>query len=530
MLVRPQPGIGAVVVLALSMLLIACSVTNGGGSGTATATVTPDATPTTVAEATAAPQTIGLSGTRWRLMTLGGKILDTLADITLDFQDGQAGGNAGCNDYGGAYDAGADGSFSMPDVLSTRRTCEGVMGLESAYLAGLRDAAHYRLIDDRLELADAGGETLLVFASGMRAALDGTSWTLVRSSRMRRIAETQVTIAFDDGRVTGTAGCNSYSADYATGAHGALAIGAVEVTDMVCGAPDGIMEQERAFFDDLSGITFYQIVVPDRRQQIVVRASELHLVDDATRASMVFANTDPPPGTGLLDGTRWVLTHLDGQPSDTERPVTLMVDSQQFAGETACGRYGGAIQATPDGRLPELRRPGNDGYCPVSPTPAVVSAYFAAFDAAVQYRLSNDRLELLDDHGAVVLAYRPGLPDGGGLAGTAYRLVALNGAAPLAGTNLTLTFGDLWLSGEYGCNSGGGPYMVVKPGVLSIGGMMSTNMGCNAPEGILEQETAYLDALHGIATYRLTGSRLELINATGETTLNFDRLPRRLPR
>ena len=51
----------------------------------------------------------------------------------------------------------------------------------------------------------------------------------------------------DDGRITGTAGCNRYSAPCTRDGE-RLAIGPAVATRMHCGAPEGIMEQEAAYF------------------------------------------------------------------------------------------------------------------------------------------------------------------------------------------------------------------------------------------------------------------------------------------
>ncbi len=51
----------------------------------------------------------------------------------------------------------------------------------------------------------------------------------------------------DDGRMTGTAGCNRYSAPCTRDGE-RITIGPTVATRMYCGAPEGIMEQEAAYF------------------------------------------------------------------------------------------------------------------------------------------------------------------------------------------------------------------------------------------------------------------------------------------
>ena len=48
-----------------------------------------------------------------------------------------------------------------------------------------------------------------------------------------------------------------------------------------------------------------------------------------------------------------------------------------------------------------------------------------------------------------------------------------------------------------------------------------TEMACASPEGVMEQEAAYMEALQSAAAYRVVENRLELEDAAGETTLVF---------
>ena len=59
------------------------------------------------------------------------------------------------------------GVLSVPVVAITVQKClspEGVMEQENAYVSALNSVTNYRVVDNRLELQDAGGETVLVYA------------------------------------------------------------------------------------------------------------------------------------------------------------------------------------------------------------------------------------------------------------------------------------------------------------------------------------------------------------------------------
>jgi len=113
--------------------------------------------------------------------------------------------------------------------------------------------------------------------------------------------------------------------------------------------------------------------------------------------------------------------------------------------------------------------------------------------------------------------------DGSGvnaLRDTAWELESLTGDAVLPGTTITLKFSGDQVSGSAGCNQYGGSYQAGENS-LSIGDVFSTEMGCLEPEGILEQETAYLTALSTAATYQITADQLEIFDKAGAQVLVF---------
>jgi len=112
-----------------------------------------------------------LVGTKWTLTSLNGSRLIEGTKIALSFEETHLGGAMTCNGYGGGRDSGryavtADGMLTIPQLAVTVQDCpepEGVMEQEAAYIEALHDAATYRVIDDRLEIADATVETRLVY-------------------------------------------------------------------------------------------------------------------------------------------------------------------------------------------------------------------------------------------------------------------------------------------------------------------------------------------------------------------------------
>jgi heat shock protein HslJ len=108
-----------------------------------------------------------LRDTAWELESLTGSDVLPGTTITLKFADDQVSGSAGCNQYGGSYQAG-ENSLSVGDVFSTEMGClepEGILEQEGVYLTALSVAVTYQITADRLEIFDEAGAQVLVFVA-----------------------------------------------------------------------------------------------------------------------------------------------------------------------------------------------------------------------------------------------------------------------------------------------------------------------------------------------------------------------------
>lgn len=89
--------------------------------------------------------------------------------------------------------------------------------------------------------------------------LDGTSWVLMAYRKTKPIPGTTITATFEDGRVHGSASCNSYSASYQVSGD-TITIGAIALTMMVCPEPEGIMEQETVFLEFMQDALTFRFI------------------------------------------------------------------------------------------------------------------------------------------------------------------------------------------------------------------------------------------------------------------------------
>ena len=101
----------------------------------------------------------------WRLTTLNERppINNTL--ITLRFEDFQAAGLGGCNNYKSGFErSGPQLNFGY--VTSTAKECElpvGIMAQEAAYFSALEQIVADRIEDQQLSLVDSSGASRLVY-------------------------------------------------------------------------------------------------------------------------------------------------------------------------------------------------------------------------------------------------------------------------------------------------------------------------------------------------------------------------------
>lgn len=107
-----------------------------------------------------------LIGTGWVLTEIRGEPVLGAEEITLVLDESTAGGNSGCNYYGGTPEITA-GTFRLDDIVATARACEDtrLMDQESDYLAILAQTSAWEIEGGTLHLRAGTGETLVFRAS-----------------------------------------------------------------------------------------------------------------------------------------------------------------------------------------------------------------------------------------------------------------------------------------------------------------------------------------------------------------------------
>ena len=107
------------------------------------------------------------------------------------------------------------------------------------------------------------------------------------------------------------------------------------------------------------------------------------------------------------------------------------------------------------------------------------------------------------------------------LDGTRWLLTRLPSGPALTDTTVTIEFLDGKIDGSDGCNSYGGT-VIVKGSKITVGeDMASTLMAC--PDPIMQQASAFYEALKKSASYQVDGQQLMLLDASGQIVATFTR-------
>ena len=96
-------------------------------------------------------------------------------------------------------------------------------------------------------------------------SINDTSWVLqfygTQAAPQSPVDDSAITAEFDgaEAKLTGSAGCNSYFAEYAIEGDG-LTFFALAWTERFCQDPDGVMDQELAYLTALGSVDRFEVV------------------------------------------------------------------------------------------------------------------------------------------------------------------------------------------------------------------------------------------------------------------------------
>ncbi|MEN6346375.1 MAG: META domain-containing protein [Armatimonadia bacterium] len=298
-----------------------------------------------------APAPAPVEGVDWYLSVCQGTPIIPDSGVTLRLTDGRLGGNGGINQYFGSYKL--DGNkIATSDLGMTKMAGPGpLMIQESTYVHALSLAATFRVSATTLELADATGKVVAVFGKQpvtLKSLVEGRTWVLTSYDSQTPLADSQVTLAFEEDRVGGSAGVNQYSGVYVY-RDSELTISRVVATKRA-GDP-ALMKQEAAYLSLLN-----------KAQGVRVGPSDLRLTDAVGRVLLRFSLLSQKPGTEPVETppVAPVLTspnqgdrvgrsvQIAGHTGDGRPAVIAVITDTYYKGSTLVGSVPGIRHRTRD--------------------------------------------------------------------------------------------------------------------------------------------------------------------------------------
>jgi heat shock protein HslJ len=237
----------------------------------------------------------------------------------------------------------------------------------------------------------------------------------------------------------------------------------------------------------------------------------------------------PPGGSGSgLENVAWQLREYLGESGkmlavQPETSVDARFSDGRIDGSAGCNRYFGNYTGGENNRL--TFAPGMAATRMACP-PAITrqeQRYLALLAVVASWQRRNDILQLLNKDREPVLEYVSARA--ATLAGSSWQASGINngrgGVVSGKHTHLaTATFTNATISGSAGCNRFTATYQV-EGDRLGIGPAATTRKHCAEPDGIMQQEQEYLDALARVRTYTLKTDSLELRDGNGSLLVNY---------
>jgi heat shock protein HslJ len=188
--------------------------------------------------------------------------LPRLVLASLVMEDGQAGGQSGCNSWFASYELdGTALTFGMPG--STMMACPAPQtAVETAFLSNIGSVASWASDGANLTLYDAEGNGIMLFAPAPEATVVG-SWVATGINNGMGAVETNeltstVTAVFDEeGMLSGVDGCNNYFTSYEVDGDAITIAPEIATTMMACEGPAA--ELSAQYFAALTAATTWSI-------------------------------------------------------------------------------------------------------------------------------------------------------------------------------------------------------------------------------------------------------------------------------
>lgn len=229
-----------------------------------------------------------------------------------------------------------------------------------------------------------------------------------------------------------------------------------------------------------------------------------------------------------FEDTYWVCSSyiVDGVLVDVidDTHMDIVFESSQTAGSSGCNRFSGPY--TLDGNAVTIGPLMSTLMACDEELMVQENGYLAAVQSTASFDIEGSSLRLFDAEGTEVAVFEADMSP---LTGEQWLCTGYNngkGAVVSLAleTTITIEFTDKGESmGSSGCNTYDADYEIDDENAMSLSQIAVTEMFCASPDGIMEQEEAYLDALMTVAQYEIRGGNLTLRTEDGAAAATFMR-------
>jgi heat shock protein HslJ len=281
----------------------------------------------------------------------------------------------------------------------------------------------------------------------------------------------------------------------------------------------------RMFYDPIEGFDY----IPGYEYELRIEVTKRENVPaDASALVYTLIEVVGKKKAGLaIDSTAWELSSylsVSGtmDPRVEKSIVNMKIADGKVTGNAGANRFFGGCEV--DGSSVRISATGSTMMMGTPEVMAQENQFLKLLQDSVDYLIVGEELRLRTGDGKVVLTLVPAIEPG--LTANVWQATGVNNgkggvASILAGSEITAVFdADGTLSGNAGCNDYSGKYEE-EGEMLKIGPVGQTRKLSNHPEGIMEQEANYLQALEQVSKYRIDGKVLELRSERGSLQVSF---------
>jgi len=208
----------------------------------------------------------------------------------------------------------------------------------------------------------------------------------------------------------------------------------------------------------------------------------------------------------------------EGEEVPPEAVISATFELNQLSGNSGCNTYGTVYELSDDdGMTISPAIAATMMACP-DPIGLQESLYLSILALVKTYDVTADTLFLKNEAGDIILSYMTQKPIS--LTGTEWELISYNNGkeavvSVVIGSEVTAMFTEEnKMSGSGGCNNYNASYETEGKN-MTVGPAMSTQMFCNEPEGVMDQEVQYLQVLDKVSQYVIEGNTLRLMDENG---------------